>query len=129
MYELISFDHPELNSPVNSIFDSHIESYFGKIPFLKSVNESKLSVLAAMCRFEAMDKNTVMFEENSPGSKLYILLHDKTTVLAPQQVGDTTALQQSLEWGSGKCDDKIVVADLKSGDCFVVCQYIEPVRF
>ena len=89
-------NHPKLSSPVNSILDSHIESYLRKIPFLKSVNESKLSVIAAMCRFKAMDKNTVIFEENSPGSKFYILLHDKATVLAPQQVGDTIALQQSL---------------------------------
>ena len=45
-------------------------------------------------------------------------LHGKATLLAPQRVGEATALQQSLEWGSGKCDDKIVVADLKSGDYF-----------
>lgn len=111
-------NHPELSSPINSILDSHIECYLGKIPFLRSVKESQLSVLAAMCRFEAMDENKIIFEENSPGSKLYILLHGEATVLAPQWIGDATTLQQSLEWGSVKCDDKIVVADLKSGDYF-----------
>ena len=110
--------HPELSCPINSILDSHIETYLGKIPFLKNVKASQLSVLAAMCRFEAMSENEVIFEEKSPGSKLYILLHGKATVLAPQWVGDATPLLQSLEWGSGKCEDKIVVADLESGDYF-----------
>ena len=94
-------NHPELSSPVNSILDSHIESYLGKIPFLKSVNESKLSVLAAMCRFEAMEKNTVIFEENSPGTKLHILLH-KATLLAPQCVGCWGCKYPAAIFGVGK---------------------------
>ena len=118
MLDLFLEKHKDLAEPINSIIHSHIETYLSNIPFLKDVKESKLSVLATMCRFEAMDKDKVVFEENSPGDKLYILLNGMATVLAPQWVGDATALQQSLEWGSEKGDDKVVVADLNSGDYF-----------
>ena len=106
MLDLFLEKHKDLAEPINSIIHSHIETYLSNIPFLKDVKESKLSVLATMCRFEAMDKDKVVFEENSPGDKLYILLNGMATVLAPQWVGDATALQQSLEWGSEKGDDK-----------------------
>ena len=110
--------HKDLAEPINSIINSNIETYLAKIPFIKGVKESQLSVLATMCRFEALDKDQIVFEENSPGNKLYILLNGLATVLAPQWVGNATALQQSLEWGSDRGDDKVVVADLKSGDYF-----------
>lgn len=110
--------HPDLAEPINSIINSHIETYLSNIPFLKDVKESKLSVLATMCRFEALDKEQIVFEENSPGDKLYILLNGLATVLAPQWIGNASALQQSFEWGSDRGDDKVVVADLKSGDYF-----------
>ncbi len=110
--------HQDLAEPINSIIDSHIETYLSNIPFLKGVKESQLTVLATMCRFEALDKEQIVFEENSPGDKLYILLNGSATVLSPQWIGNATAFQQSLEWGSDRGDDKVVVADLKSGDYF-----------
>ncbi len=107
-----------LAKPFNAIISSHIETLLSNIPFLSGVKESQLSVLAAMCRYEAVDKDKIVFEENSEGNKLYILLNGVATVIAPQWVGNATAIQQSLEWGSDRGDDKVVVADLKSGDYF-----------
>lgn len=110
--------HQDLADPINSIIHSHIETYLSNIPFLKEVKESQLAVLATMCRFEALDKDQIVFEENSTGDKLFILLNGSATVLSPQWIGNATALQQSLEWGSDRGDDKVVVADLKNGHYF-----------
>ena len=112
--------HPELSIPFNAIVSSHIETYLANIPFLRGLKSSKLSVLATMCRYEALDANCTVFEENSTGDKLYIVLSGKSTVLAPQWVGNATVLQQSLEWGIQleRKDSDIIVADLKSGDYF-----------
>lgn len=114
--------HSELAFPFNAIEKSHIETYLSQIPFLKGVKESQLVVLAAMCRYESLDANEIVFEENSPGDKLYILLNGRATVLAPQWQGNATPIRQSLEWGSDKTlpDERgiVVVADLKNGDYF-----------
>jgi len=112
--------HPDLSTAFNAMLGSHIETYLSNIPFLQGLKASKLSVLATMCRYEALDANSTVFEENTPGDKLYILLSGKATVLAPQWVGNATALQQSLEWGSHneRNDDNVIVAGLKSGDYF-----------
>ena len=112
--------HPDLSTTFNAIIGSHIETYLSKIPFLQGLKASKLTVLATMCRYEALDANSVVFEENTPGDKLYILLSGKATVLAPKWIGNATVLQQSLEWGSQneKNDYDVIVAGLKSGDYF-----------
>ncbi len=110
--------HKELADPINAIINSHIETILSQIPFLRDVKGTQLSVLARMCRYEALDKDEIVIEENSPGDKLYILLSGEATVLAPQWTGNATVIQQSLEWGTDRCDDKVVVADMKGGDYF-----------
>ena len=113
--------YPELTEPFNAIIGSHIETYLSNIPFLESLQASKLSVLATMCRFEALEANQIVFEENTSGDKLYILLSGKATVLAPQWVGNATIMQQSMEWGvegSGNERQDVIVAGLKGGDYF-----------
>jgi len=113
--------YPELTEPFNAIIGSHIETYLSNIPFLESLQASKLSVLATMCRFEALEANQIVFEENTSGDKLYILLSGKATVLAPQWVGNATIMQQSMEWGvegSGNERKDVIVAGLKGGDYF-----------
>ena len=115
--------HPDLADPFNAIISSHIETYLSNISFLEGVKASKLSVLAAMCRYEALDADNTVFEENTPGDKLYILLNGVAAVLAPQWVGNATALQQSLEWGTKgsekeRSENSVIVAGLKSGDYF-----------
>ena len=110
--------YQDLADPINAIIRSHIETLLSNIPFLKDVKESQLSVLATMCRYEALGENAIVFEENSPGDKLYILLNGAATVLSPQLVGNATTIQQSLEWGLDRGNDKTVVADLNNGDYF-----------
>ena len=108
-------NYPELAKSINSITHSHIENYLANIPFLQNVKDSQLNVLAAMCKYEALSKDQIVFEENSPGSKLYIILSGSVSILAPQWVGNATVLQQSLEWG--KCK-KVSVGQLECGDYF-----------
>lgn len=108
--------YPELSLP----FNANVSSYLEKIPFLQDLKASKLSVLATMCQYEAMDSDCTVFEENAVANKFYILLSGKATVLAPQWVGSSSLLQQSLEWGNydDRSSSSIIVAGLKSGDYF-----------
>jgi CRP-like cAMP-binding protein len=110
--------YPELSTPFNTIVSSHIETYLANIPFLQQLTSTKLTVLATMCRYESLDANCTVFEENSPSDKLYIVLNGKSTVLAPQWVGNATVMQQSLEWGNQQKRQDSDIADLKSGDYF-----------
>mmetsp|Transcript_27239 Transcript_27239/g.40085 ORF Transcript_27239/g.40085 Transcript_27239/m.40085 type:complete len:615 (-) Transcript_27239:563-2407(-) len=133
-------NHPDLSKSINSIFHSDIEACLSSLPFLSGVKESQLTLLAAMCRYEALDAKQTVFEEGSEGSKLYIVLSGVTSVLAgnngvkPQTDGSSdgkskkaTALQRSMEWSSakkeennGKAEDEkeVLLADLKHGDYF-----------
>ena len=122
-FESFLSKYPELSDPFNAIISSHIETYLSNIPFLKDIKPSRLTLLATMCKYEALDSDQIVFQENTPGDKLYILLSGKASVLAPQWVGNATVLQQSLEWGAEKSENErdnnnVVVAGLKSGDYF-----------
>lgn len=115
--------YPELAEPFNAIIGSTIENHLAKITFLKGLRVSKLSLLAKMCKFEALEANQMVVEENTPGDKLFILVSGRATVLAPQWVGNATVLQQSMELGVERGEQKrkrtsVIVADLKSGDHF-----------
>lgn len=111
--------HKDLADPIDAIISSHIETLLSNIPFLRDIKETQLSVLASMCRYEALDKDEIVFDEKNPGDKLYILLNGEATVLAPRWVRKATIIQQSLEWGAERGDDKaVVVADIKSGEYF-----------
>ena len=108
--------YQHLNGPINSIISSQIEKHLMALPFLKGVKASQINVLAAMCRYEALDENQIIFEENTTGSKFYIILSGSASVLVPQGGGNATALQQSLEWGT---DERMTtVADIENGEYF-----------
>ncbi len=119
--------HTNLTNPFDAVLCSHIETYLANLPFLRGVQESKLSVLAAMCKYEALDANTVIFEENDAGNKLYILLHGVATIsVQPPKWGAGnnrwSLLHESLNINAARrasfTDKSIVVAHLKSGDYF-----------
>ena len=110
--------YPELSCPFSAVISSHIETYLSNIPFLANVKQSKLVVLAAMCKYESLEADEVVFEENTPGDKLYIILSGSAKVLAPQQ--PWISIQQSLEWGNeiDRNNENVTVAGLKNGDYF-----------
>ncbi len=119
--------HTNLANPFDAILCSHIETYLANLPFLRGVQESKLSVLAAMCKYEALDANKVIFEENDAGNKLYILLNGAATIsIQPPKWGPGnnrwSLLHESLNINAARrasfTDKSIVVAHLKSGDYF-----------
>ena len=117
---------PELSESINGIAASHIEGCLAKLPFLQGIEESKLGVLAAMCQYEALDADKVVFEENSLGSKFYIVLSGVAIVLAGTSESGTE-LERSLEHS---CNDSasqsdsvegsgaIFLAELTNGDYF-----------
>jgi CRP-like cAMP-binding protein len=108
--------YPELVGPLTKILDTPIEGYLAAIPFLVDVKESKLSVLAAMCRYESYDKDEVIFEENTTGTNLYIILYGSVQVMSPKCVDNSSLLGRSLEWG--RDENNQYMAILKEGDYF-----------
>ncbi len=74
--------HPELSKNINEICTSHIEDRLQSIPFLQNVSKSKLAVLSAMCRYEAIDSDKMVFEEDSLADKLYLILSGVVQVVA-----------------------------------------------
>lgn len=109
-------NHQNLSSPIKSIISSQIHHYLATLPFLKGIKNSQIHVLAAMCRYEAFDKKQIVFEKNTTGSKLYIVVSGSASVIAPKWNGNASTFQQSLEWG---IDENVAsVADLKSGEYF-----------
>lgn len=73
--------HPVLKEPVNAIVKSQIDSWLKPLPFLRGIKESHLKILAATCRYEAFDAGDVVFEQDTSGSKLYIVLSGAATVV------------------------------------------------
>ena len=121
--------YSKLSDPFDAVMCSHIDSYLSNIPFLEGIKSSKLCVLAAMCRYEAFDTDQVIFEENDPGDKLYIILNGSATVSvnATQRPGGNSPegkrrsllLEASGGFtGHNGVDQRIVVANLSSGDYF-----------
>ena len=121
--------YSKLSDPFDAVMCSHIDSYLSNIPFLEGITSSKLCVLAAMCRYEAFDTDQVIFEENDPGDKLYIILNGSATVSvnAPPRPGENSSeekrgslLQEASGGFTGQNggDKSIVVANLSSGDYF-----------
>eukprot|EP00594_Rhizosolenia_setigera_P019378 CAMPEP_0178957334 /NCGR_PEP_ID=MMETSP0789-20121207/10849_1 /TAXON_ID=3005 /ORGANISM="Rhizosolenia setigera, Strain CCMP 1694" /LENGTH=658 /DNA_ID=CAMNT_0020639557 /DNA_START=425 /DNA_END=2397 /DNA_ORIENTATION=+ len=75
-------EHPKLKEPINAILKSDIQNSLRNLPFLHDTKESQINLLAAMCRYEAFDENQIVFEENSAGSKLFMVLDGVATVIA-----------------------------------------------
>jgi adenylate kinase len=133
--------HPELSKPIVEILNTQIEDRLLAVPFLREIPKSKLSVLAAMCRYEAFESNQIVFEEDSAADRLFLVLSGVAQVVAkpgrvpsfrnapsesPQAISEqTVALKRSLECS---CDRKsmlerrgaplVPIAELKSGDYF-----------
>ena len=119
-------------APISAITSTMISDKLSKIPFLCEVKESQLNVLAAMCRYEAIDTGQAVFEEGSLGSKLYIVLDGEVSVHtesrdshAPgegdKQFTRARALRRSLELQSDNysdCNGSTCVARLGPGDYF-----------
>uniref|UniRef100_A0A7S2KVM8 Cyclic nucleotide-binding domain-containing protein n=1 Tax=Leptocylindrus danicus TaxID=163516 RepID=A0A7S2KVM8_9STRA len=120
--------NPLLSSPIKAITDTMIFDNLSKIPFLRDVKESQMSVLAAMCRYEAIDGDMTVFEEGTFGSKLYIILVGEVSVHAGSDPSTPTgksrkarALRRSLELQSDPHDENneaTCVAKLGRGDYF-----------
>ncbi|KAL3821971.1 hypothetical protein ACHAXA_004459 [Cyclostephanos tholiformis] len=133
--------HPDLSKPIVDILNSQIEDRLLSMPFLREIPQSKLGVLAAMCRYEAFESNRIVFDEDSAADRLFLVLSGIAQVVAkpelassirnapfesPQAISEkTVALKRSLECS---CDRKsmlerrdvplVPIAELKSGDYF-----------
>jgi len=106
------------------------------VPFLQNISKSKLSVLAAMCRYEAYDTNTVVFEEDDTADRLFLVLSGVAQVVARSDINSSsteqsialhrsfissssTSTEQSTRSSDTENDAQHVsIAELKSGDYF-----------
>jgi adenylate kinase len=139
--DMFSKAHPDLSKPIVEILNTQIEDRLLAVPFLREIPNSKLSVLAAMCRYEAFESNQIVFEEDSAADRLFLVLSGVAQVVAksghvssfrnvpsesPQAISEqTVTLKRSLECS---CDRKsmlqrrdtplVPIAELKSGDYF-----------
>lgn len=131
--------HPELPSTIASLSTTSIEDKLRQIPFLQSLPGSKISLLAALCRYEAFDSRQVIFEQDDQADKLYLVLGGVAQVIAIEAPASrglhavtskremyyseaSVALQRSLECSSNRRtflqSSEIVIADLQPGDYF-----------
>jgi CRP-like cAMP-binding protein len=133
--------HPELSKPIMEICSVPIEDRLLTVPFLREISKSKLSVLAAMCRYEAFESNRVVFEQDSVADKLFLVLSGVAQVIAkPEQVvaessthkssplEQAMTLRRTLECSSSEMrfsqiererrNEPLIIAELKSGDYF-----------
>uniref|UniRef100_A0A7S1BBP2 Cyclic nucleotide-binding domain-containing protein n=1 Tax=Corethron hystrix TaxID=216773 RepID=A0A7S1BBP2_9STRA len=70
----------KLRLSLQAITENRIKDYLAKISMLQSIRETQYDVLAAMCRYEAVQKDTVIFSEGDPGRKLYIIVAGSVSV-------------------------------------------------
>ena len=128
--------HPELSKPIVQICTLQIEDRLLSVPFLQNISKSKLSVLAAMCRYEAYDTNTVVFEEDDSADKLFLVLSGVAQVIARADMNSSSteqsiALHRSFISSSTEQQltttrssaiegdaQHVSIAELKSGDYF-----------
>mmetsp|Transcript_3969 Transcript_3969/g.6107 ORF Transcript_3969/g.6107 Transcript_3969/m.6107 type:complete len:615 (+) Transcript_3969:62-1906(+) len=135
--------HPELAAPIKAICISSIEDRLLTISFLEGIPRSKLNVLAAMCRYEAFDANQVVFNENSVGTKLYLVLSGTALVVAKDKLSSSRdvsslsrptssykraieksiVLQRSFECGGNQTPllssaGEVTIAELSTGSFF-----------
>ncbi|KAL9187931.1 hypothetical protein ACHAXT_006309 [Thalassiosira profunda] len=130
-------NHPEL--PIVECLNISIEDRLLSLPFLRAANPeippSKLSVLAAMCRYEAFDVGETVFQEGSDADKLFLVLSGVAKVIAKSDLRRTqpaevqpvlseksVALKRSFECSGDQrpltAGVDITIAELKSGDYF-----------
>ena len=130
--------HPSSSKIITSTKTTQIEDKLLQVPLLQKVPRSKISVLAAMCRYEAIDSKQTVFEQDDKADKLYLVLDGCAQVIAreaPASRGlhamtlkkqvfseQSVALQRSLECSCSRQtllqSHEIVIADLNSGDYF-----------
>lgn len=119
--------HPDLSKPIAEICTSQIDDRLLTIPFLREIPKSKLSVLAAMCRYEAFDSGQTVFDEDSDADKLFLVLNGVAQVVAKSDrtSEQSVTLQRSLECSgdrktlaTGTDEPLVPIDELKSGDYF-----------
>ena len=130
--------HPELSKPIVEIITSQIEDRLLTVPFLEEIPKSKISVLAAMCRYEAFDSGQTVFEEGSDANKLFLVLSGVAQVVAKSEPTlasresfreRSVTMKRSLECSQsqiglvlgspdGTSQSHVTIAELKSGDYF-----------
>ena len=74
--------NPTLKEGIEAITHSNIADFMAPLPFLKGIKETQRSMLAAMCKYEALDTGEDLFREGDEGDKIYILLQGSCSVIA-----------------------------------------------
>ncbi|GMI08839.1 hypothetical protein TrRE_jg2152 [Triparma retinervis] len=72
--------HESLRPLMQQIVKSDISNYLAPLPFLKNIKESQISLLAAMCKYEAFEEKATLFNQGDEGDKLFIILSGQTDV-------------------------------------------------
>lgn len=87
-FEKFMKEHESLRSLMQQIVQSDIGNYLSPLPFLKGIKESQISLLAAMCKYEAFDGKATLFNQGDEGDKLYIILSGQSDVTLQKDGGD-----------------------------------------
>ena len=80
-FEQFLVKHSALRKDLEHITKCDISECLTPLPFLKDIQESQRTVLAAMCRYEAIDHDAIIFNQGDPGEKFYMLLNGEVSVL------------------------------------------------
>ena len=120
-FEKFLSEQESIRPEIENITKSDIGGYLEPLPFLKGIKESQITVLAAMCRYEAMDASTNLFAQGDDGDKLYILLAGQCDVLIDKDA-DADAEKTSPRSGSPKPNTgrafRKSIAKTKNGELF-----------
>ena len=86
LFENFLAENPALRPEIEAITKSLIADLLHKLPFLTGTKASQISMLGAMCRYEAVAAKSRVFNEGDLGDKLYIILSGKCNVTANRRV-------------------------------------------
>jgi len=87
---------PDVKSECEKITKSVIGGALETLPFLSGIKKSQLTMLAGMCRYEAMVAGQNVFNEGDQGDKLYILLSGECSVHVRHTQSDNDSGRDSL---------------------------------
>ena len=60
----------QLKEQIEAIIHSNISDFLSPLPFLKGIKETQRSMLAAMCKYEALSEGQDLFREGDEGDKV-----------------------------------------------------------
>ncbi|GMI27742.1 hypothetical protein TeGR_g381, partial [Tetraparma gracilis] len=86
LFEAFVDAHPEIKTSIDLITKSNIADSLKPLPFLKDIKATQLQLLAAMCRYEAFDTNTNIFNQGDSGDKLYMVLEGSCDVHSTKDI-------------------------------------------